>query len=146
MIGLSLDEEPTAPARYAAEHGMTWHQGFLGDWQVAKLPHAFGVQGIPSIMLIGPAREGHRHGPPRGPDQGGRGRRPGEVNPRRRLRIGSDSGKKVKEKRSRDGLMEQKWRVCRGGIHPMSASAARTLHGHLDQLFHQGSFAGLSDG
>src|SRR3954469_6188315 len=28
----------------------------------------------------------------------------------------------------------------------MSASAARTLHGHLDQLFHQGSFAGLSDG
>ena len=28
----------------------------------------------------------------------------------------------------------------------MSASAARTLHGHLDYLFHQGSFAGLSDG
>ena len=54
MIGLSLDEEAKAPARYAADHGMTWHQGFLGDWQEAKLPGAFGVQGIPSIMLIGP--------------------------------------------------------------------------------------------
>ena len=32
----------------------TWHQGFLGDWQEAKLPGAFGVQGIPSMMLIGP--------------------------------------------------------------------------------------------
>ena len=54
MIGLSLDEEPRAPARYAADHAMTWHQGFVGDWQEAKLPGTFGVQGIPSIMLIGP--------------------------------------------------------------------------------------------
>ena len=83
MIGLSLDEEPTAPARYAAEHGMTWHQGFLGDWQEAKLPGAFGVQGIPSIMLIGPDGKVIATDLRGARDQGGRGRRPGEVNPRR---------------------------------------------------------------
>ena len=28
--------------------------GFLGDWPKAGLPSKYGVQGIPSIFLIGP--------------------------------------------------------------------------------------------
>jgi peroxiredoxin len=54
MIGLSLDQEPDAPRRYVAEQSLGWIQGLLGDWQEAKLPSQYGVQGIPSILLIDP--------------------------------------------------------------------------------------------
>jgi RNA polymerase sigma factor (sigma-70 family) len=55
MIGLSLDQDAEAPRRYLAQQKLSWLQGFLGDWQEAKLPAAYGVQGIPSIVLIGPS-------------------------------------------------------------------------------------------
>jgi peroxiredoxin len=54
MIGLSLDPDPAAPRKYAADTKLNWRQGFLGDWQETKLPAAYGVQGIPSIVLIDP--------------------------------------------------------------------------------------------
>lgn len=55
MIGLSADESPDRPAHYATDHGLNWHQGFLGglteDSPIEKL---YDVEGIPSIWLIGP--------------------------------------------------------------------------------------------
>jgi RNA polymerase sigma factor (sigma-70 family) len=54
MIGLSLDASKDDPRQYATKHGLGWTQGFLGDWSQAKLPETYGVQGIPSIWLIGP--------------------------------------------------------------------------------------------
>jgi thiol-disulfide isomerase/thioredoxin len=54
MIGLSLDESPEEPAALVKANGMSWPQGFLGNWDKAPLPSQFGVRGIPSIWLIGP--------------------------------------------------------------------------------------------
>lgn len=54
LIGLSLDEEPEPAAEYARENGMDWIQGFLGSWEDTEIPNEFGVNGIPSIFLIGP--------------------------------------------------------------------------------------------
>jgi peroxiredoxin len=54
MIGLSLDRSKADPKQYAAQQGLPWIQGFLGDWSQAKLPDEYGVRGIPSTWLIGP--------------------------------------------------------------------------------------------
>ncbi len=54
MVGLSLDADPEAPKKYAAENGLGWAQGFLGEWSKADVPDRYGVRGIPSIWLIGP--------------------------------------------------------------------------------------------
>jgi hypothetical protein len=32
MIGLSLDKAQDDPRRYAIKHGLSWIQGFLGEW------------------------------------------------------------------------------------------------------------------
>lgn len=54
MVGLSLDEDVDAARQYVARQGLGWIQGFLG--QNGEIPplRDFGVQGIPSIWLIGP--------------------------------------------------------------------------------------------
>ncbi len=54
MIGLSLDKSAADPKQYCQTNGMTWPQGFLGDWSKATLPAKFGVEGIPSIFLLDP--------------------------------------------------------------------------------------------
>jgi peroxiredoxin len=54
MIGLSLDENASAPRDYARRNAIQWIQGFLGAWSKATVPNLYGVQGIPSIFLIGP--------------------------------------------------------------------------------------------
>ncbi len=54
MIGLSLDKGMDAPRIYAAQNGLQWPQGFLGDWDKTKVPESYGVNGIPAIWLIGP--------------------------------------------------------------------------------------------
>jgi peroxiredoxin len=54
MIGLSLDPHASAPRDYAQKNELGWIQGFLGEWSKTKVPARFGVEGIPSIMLIGP--------------------------------------------------------------------------------------------
>jgi thiol-disulfide isomerase/thioredoxin len=54
MVGLSLDEKPEAPKKYAEKNGLGWVQGFLGEWSTSKVPDTYGVTGIPSIWLIGP--------------------------------------------------------------------------------------------
>jgi thiol-disulfide isomerase/thioredoxin/uncharacterized GH25 family protein len=54
MVGLSLDEKAEAPLKYTQKNGMAWTQGFLGEWSRTDVPDTFGVNGIPSIWLIGP--------------------------------------------------------------------------------------------
>ena len=55
MIGLSLDQDAKAPAEYVKQNGMSWLQGFLGDWNAAQQWMApYGVQNVPAIFLIGP--------------------------------------------------------------------------------------------
>lgn len=53
-MSLSLDEKMDEPKAFAKSNGMTWTQGFLGDWNKATVPNDFGVKGIPSLWLIGP--------------------------------------------------------------------------------------------
>ena len=54
MIGLSLDPNVRAPRDYAKKNELGWIMGFLGDWSKSELPDKYGVEGIPSIFLIGP--------------------------------------------------------------------------------------------
>jgi peroxiredoxin len=54
ILGLSLDKAVAAPKDYIKAEGISWSQGFLGDWSKATLPARYGVEGIPSIFLIGP--------------------------------------------------------------------------------------------
>ena len=54
MIGLSLDPDIAAPRKYAEKNSLGWIQGFLGEWAKTDVPKRFGVEGIPSIFLIGP--------------------------------------------------------------------------------------------
>jgi len=54
MIGLSLDPDIKIPREYAKKHQLGWVMGFLGEWSKAELPSKYGVEGIPSIFLIGP--------------------------------------------------------------------------------------------
>ncbi len=54
MVGLSLDEKPEEPRKYASDNDMHWPQRFLGEWSKSDVPEHYGVRGIPSIWLIGP--------------------------------------------------------------------------------------------
>jgi peroxiredoxin/uncharacterized GH25 family protein len=54
MVGLSLDPAANAPRDYTKKNKLGWTQGFLGEWSKTDLPARYGVEGIPSIFLIGP--------------------------------------------------------------------------------------------
>jgi hypothetical protein len=54
MIGLSLDPNMKTPRDYAKKNEIGWIMGFLGEWSKTDLPAKYGVEGIPSIFLIGP--------------------------------------------------------------------------------------------
>lgn len=54
MIGLSLDDAKDAPRDYTSKNKMDWTQAFLGEWSASPVPDQYGVEGIPTIMLIGP--------------------------------------------------------------------------------------------
>jgi peroxiredoxin len=54
MVGLSLDPISNIPRDYAKKNDLGWTIGFLGDWSKTDLPSRYGVEGIPSIFLIGP--------------------------------------------------------------------------------------------
>jgi len=54
MVSLSLDNSPAAPKDFAHKNEIKWVQGFLGDWAKSKVTPLYGVEGIPSIFLIGP--------------------------------------------------------------------------------------------
>jgi thiol-disulfide isomerase/thioredoxin len=54
MVSLSLDDTAAAPADFARKNEIKWIQGFLGKWSESKVTPLYGVEGIPSIFLIGP--------------------------------------------------------------------------------------------
>jgi peroxiredoxin len=52
VIGLSSDDLPYDPRKYAQDNGLSWRQCWIGaDSSIAKM---YGVDGIPSFWLIGP--------------------------------------------------------------------------------------------
>jgi thiol-disulfide isomerase/thioredoxin len=54
MIGLSMDSGPDEALDYVRRNQMDWVQGFLGMWGKHPAAGEYGVNGIPTIMLIGP--------------------------------------------------------------------------------------------
>jgi thiol-disulfide isomerase/thioredoxin/uncharacterized GH25 family protein len=54
MVSLSLDDLASAPKDFARKNDIQWIQGFLGKWSESKVTPLYGVEGIPSIFLIGP--------------------------------------------------------------------------------------------
>ena len=54
IIGLSMDKEPLAAEVYAKAKGLTWINGWIGDFQDTDIDERLGFSGIPSIRLIGP--------------------------------------------------------------------------------------------
>lgn len=54
MIGLSLDDRVKEPLDYTTKNEMNWTQLFLGEWSATPVPDEYGVEGIPTIMLLGP--------------------------------------------------------------------------------------------
>ena len=55
LLGLSLDNESEAPADYARDQQLGWTQACLGGFNATNVPGDWGVRGIPSIWLVGPA-------------------------------------------------------------------------------------------
>ena len=54
MVGLSLDPNIKTVREYATKNELRWIMGFLGEWSKSDLPNKYGVEGIPSVFLIGP--------------------------------------------------------------------------------------------
>ena len=54
MIGLSLDSSPGHALSYTRANQMDWVQGFIGMWGQNRATADYGVEGIPTILLIGP--------------------------------------------------------------------------------------------
>ncbi len=54
LLSLSLDADKEAPRKFAADRGLTWSQGFLGEWAEGGVPDAYHVEAIPALFLIGP--------------------------------------------------------------------------------------------
>ncbi len=53
-ISLSLDNNIAEPLKYVRQKKLSWLQGFIGEWSKATILDDFGIEGIPSIWLIGP--------------------------------------------------------------------------------------------
>ena len=64
LVGLSCDQEPEGPARYAREHGLNWTQGFAGNMN-AGVASSYQVRAIPATFLIGPDGRNPGEEPPR---------------------------------------------------------------------------------
>ena len=54
MISLSLDADASAPKAFVRKNEIGWTQGFLDDSSKQAVTPLYGVEGIPSIFLIGP--------------------------------------------------------------------------------------------
>jgi thiol-disulfide isomerase/thioredoxin len=54
FVSLSLDNEPDPLIEFVKKNGMTWRQGFLGAWDADPVTKSYGVNGIPSMWLVGP--------------------------------------------------------------------------------------------
>jgi thiol-disulfide isomerase/thioredoxin len=54
MIGLNMDTNAAAPGDYTRTNHLGWSQGLLGQGAHSDVPDRYGVERLPSIMLIGP--------------------------------------------------------------------------------------------
>src|SRR5689334_20275469 len=54
MISISIDDRIDEPRRFMDARKFPWLQGWAGSLSESRMPRDFGVQGIPSIWLIGP--------------------------------------------------------------------------------------------
>ena len=54
ILSISTDEHMAEPARFLQVRKLPWLQAFAGDLEESSARRAFGVQGIPSLWLIGP--------------------------------------------------------------------------------------------
>jgi hypothetical protein len=55
MIGLSLDTDLASARAFSTENQTGWTQGFLGKWSESEVPNRYGIDSIPSVMLIDPS-------------------------------------------------------------------------------------------
>ena len=54
IVGISIDEHMAEPTKFLQSRKLPWLQTFSGDLEGSSARRAFGVQGIPSLWLIGP--------------------------------------------------------------------------------------------
>jgi len=52
ILGLSLDANPQAAELFAKANDLEWIQAYLGEWGQTQVPATFGVEGIPTAILI----------------------------------------------------------------------------------------------
>ena len=54
MVGLSIDEEVSAPTRVVAENMLPWSQVFIGNFPEGQIARDYGLSAVPATFLIGP--------------------------------------------------------------------------------------------
>jgi len=54
ILSLSVDYQEQTAREMLKETGVTWTACYLGGWSETAVPGAFGVEGIPHAILIGP--------------------------------------------------------------------------------------------
>jgi len=54
MISLSLDPSKDAVVKFLKEKDLPWRQVFLGDWSTDEVTKKYGVEAIPTILLLDP--------------------------------------------------------------------------------------------
>jgi thiol-disulfide isomerase/thioredoxin len=54
MLGLNVDPDISSARAFSIQNQMAWPQGFLGKWSDSEAPDRFGIESIPSVMLIDP--------------------------------------------------------------------------------------------
>jgi hypothetical protein len=54
IISLSIDGTLLEAQSMVTNNAMTWPVCYLGNWSVTQVPAAFGVEGVPHSILIGP--------------------------------------------------------------------------------------------
>ena len=52
IVGLSMDPTPQVAEQFAKANGMEWLQAHVGEWGQTQVPATFGVEGIPTAILI----------------------------------------------------------------------------------------------
>jgi hypothetical protein len=54
MIGLSLDTDIASVRAFAVKNQLDWTQGWLGQRSESDVPDRFGIESVPSAVLIDP--------------------------------------------------------------------------------------------
>jgi len=53
VVGMDLDPAAEDARKYVSNNGMGWTHVFLGDWTKTPVPNQYGVEGIPTLILVG---------------------------------------------------------------------------------------------